>query len=136
MSIEKALADLTAAVQENTAELRGRPRLHAVDTPAKAAGKVAVQLPPSEVFKHPEPWPTTTAAPPAPFPKYEAVSAKIIEVVQKVGKPQAIAIVNSFKAIDGVPATKGDKLQPKDYADVIAACDKALAGGASGTDII
>lgn len=54
-------------------------------------------------------------------PSYQDVAALITKVSRNVGRDAAVELLDSFGA------KRGPDLKPEQYADVIAACKKALA---------
>jgi hypothetical protein len=54
------------------------------------------------------------------------VKPLVVKVSKDLGRDAAMNILGKFKGEDGKPATKGQEVLPKDYAKLIAACEKAL----------
>lgn len=54
-------------------------------------------------------------------PSYQDVAALITKVSRNVGRDAAVELLESFGA------KRGPDLKPEQYADVVAACEKALA---------
>ena len=132
MSLEQNIADLTVAVKTLTEEFRGKPKLSG-DTGSGApwAGT------PAEQVKQPAAADKKAAETAAPAVDYATVLQPLIHAaVKAAGKPAIISLINSYKAVDGVPAANGKMIQPKDYADLVTKLNAAIAASSNADSIV
>ena len=133
MSLEQNIADLTVAVKTLTEEFRGKPKLSG-DT-----GSGAPWAEPGTPVKQPAAADKKAAetAAVAPAVDYTTVLQPLIHAAVKAAdKPAIIALINSYKAVDGVPAANGKMIQPKDYADLVTKLNAAIAASSNADSIV
>lgn len=121
MSIEAALAALTAAVEANTAALKAA----GVAAPAASAGAEPEKKGRGRPPKEDAPEKTTKSEPEGKYTKDE-MTAALNEVKEKKGVADAKAIIKTVGKQDKM----ADIVDPKVIDAVYAACQEALKGKA------
>lgn len=141
MSLEIALAENTAAIRELIAKLStgaAIPQDAVVDKPADKPATTAKNTkatktdPKPDAAQSSEPTQTVSdnsassstesnEASATEQPTYQEVAALITKVSRTVSREAAVEL------LDGFGAKRGPDLKPEQFADVVAACEKALA---------
>ncbi|NYT45121.1 hypothetical protein H0A64_09835 [Alcaligenaceae bacterium] len=139
MSLEIALAENTAAIRELIAKLStgatipqdavaDKPATTAKSTkatktdPKSDAAPASEQTPPaSDNSKNSTSESNEASDSATEQPTYQEVAALITKVSRTVSREAAVEL------LDGFGAKRGPDLKPEQFADVVAACEKALA---------
>lgn len=136
MSLEIAIAENTAAIRELIAKLSTGaviPQDTATDKPATTAKNTKAKTDPKpDAAQSSEPTQTASdnsassstesnEASATEQPTYQEVAALITKVSRTVSREAAVEL------LDGFGAKRGPDLKPEQFADVVAACEKALA---------
>lgn len=120
MSLEALIADLTAAIRENTAALGGAKTTKATKSAPAAAAAAATAAPAAQVPAGPD---------------VKVCATKLMALAQSKGRDAAVGVLTQF----GV--AKVTDLKPESFAMFSAAVDAAAAAqvappAAAGSDLI